>query len=306
MRVVAGELKGRRLVAPRGWKVRPTSRPGPGGDLLGARRAVAGARSSTSTAAPARWRSRRSRAAPRGPSSSTGHRAPALRQRRAPRPRRAGRAGPRRRRRAGSPQRDQDGDRGRFDLVFVDAPYRLADRLGPELDTICPRLLAEGGRVVVESGARRPLRLDLAAAAAPAPLRRRRRRVLRTGRRMSGERDGTVVCPGSYDPVTNGHLDIIGRAARSSTGSSSASSTTRCARRRRCSPPRSARRSSRRRRPTLDNVEVRIFSNLLVEFAREHGATAIVKGLRAISDFEYEFEMAQLNRKLAPGSRAST
>ena len=50
----------------------------------------------------------------------------------------------------------------------------------------------------------------------------------------------------------------------------------------------------------LENVEVEIFRNLLVEFAREHGATAIVKGLRAISDFEYEFEMNQLNRKLAP------
>jgi pantetheine-phosphate adenylyltransferase len=50
----------------------------------------------------------------------------------------------------------------------------------------------------------------------------------------------------------------------------------------------------------LPNVEVKIFRTLLVEFAREEGATAIVKGLRAISDFEYEFEMNQLNRKLAP------
>jgi pantetheine-phosphate adenylyltransferase len=51
----------------------------------------------------------------------------------------------------------------------------------------------------------------------------------------------------------------------------------------------------------LANVEVQVFSNLLVEFARELGAKSIVKGLRAISDFEYEFEMAQLNRKLDPG-----
>ena len=49
----------------------------------------------------------------------------------------------------------------------------------------------------------------------------------------------------------------------------------------------------------LGNVEVGIMSNLLVEFAKENGATAIIKGLRAISDFEYEFEMNQLNRKLA-------
>ncbi|MEJ7714597.1 MAG: pantetheine-phosphate adenylyltransferase [Thermoleophilaceae bacterium] len=50
----------------------------------------------------------------------------------------------------------------------------------------------------------------------------------------------------------------------------------------------------------LGNVQVKPFGNLLVDFARENGAKAIVKGLRAISDFEYEFEMNQLNRKLAP------
>jgi pantetheine-phosphate adenylyltransferase len=50
----------------------------------------------------------------------------------------------------------------------------------------------------------------------------------------------------------------------------------------------------------IPNVEVEVFSSLLVDFARDHDATAIVKGLRAISDFEYEFEMAQLNKKLAP------
>ena len=50
----------------------------------------------------------------------------------------------------------------------------------------------------------------------------------------------------------------------------------------------------------LGNVEVEVFDTLLVDFARKHGATALVKGLRAISDFEYEFEMNQLNRKLAP------
>jgi len=50
----------------------------------------------------------------------------------------------------------------------------------------------------------------------------------------------------------------------------------------------------------LGNVEVDLLSTLLVDFARRHEASAIVKGLRAISDFEYEFEMAQLNKKLAP------
>ena len=50
----------------------------------------------------------------------------------------------------------------------------------------------------------------------------------------------------------------------------------------------------------LPNVQVKPFDTLIVDFAREHGAKAIVKGLRAISDFEYEFEMNQLNRKMAP------
>jgi len=115
-----------------------------------------------------------------------------------------------------------------------------------------------------------------------------------------GGRDGTVVCPGSYDPVTNGHLDIITRTSavfeRVVVGVVN-------------NPIRKEKtlftadeRQAFIEEATADlaNVEVQIFSNLLVEFARDLGATAIVKGLRAISDFEYEFEMAQLNRKLDP------
>jgi pantetheine-phosphate adenylyltransferase len=111
---------------------------------------------------------------------------------------------------------------------------------------------------------------------------------------------GTAVCPGSYDPVTNGHLDIIGRSAR--VFDRVVVGIVRNA-------PRKAEHmfSAEERKAFLveatagiDNVEVEIFRNLVVEFARENQATAIVKGLRAISDFEYEFEMNQLNRKLAP------
>jgi pantetheine-phosphate adenylyltransferase len=115
------------------------------------------------------------------------------------------------------------------------------------------------------------------------------------------ERNGTVVCPGSYDPVTNGHLDIITRTAavfeRVVVGVVN-------------NPIRKEKTlfTAEERQALIDeatsqlaNVETRIFSNLLVEFARELGAKAVVKGLRAISDFEYEFEMAQLNRKLDPG-----
>ena len=111
-----------------------------------------------------------------------------------------------------------------------------------------------------------------------------------------------AICPGTYDPVTNGHLDIIARAARvldrlvvgvvNVQVRKQAPLFTAVERKRFLDEAIAAN--------GLDNVEVAMFSNLLVEFAREHGATAIVKGLRAISDFEYEFEMNQLNRNLAP------
>jgi pantetheine-phosphate adenylyltransferase len=111
---------------------------------------------------------------------------------------------------------------------------------------------------------------------------------------------GTAICPGSYDPVTLGHLDIITRAAqvfdRVVVGVVN-------------QPVRKQKTlfSAEERAGfikgeigDLRNVEVMPFATLLVDFAREHGAKAIVKGLRAISDFEYEFEMNQLNRKMAP------
>lgn len=114
------------------------------------------------------------------------------------------------------------------------------------------------------------------------------------------ERNGTVVCPGTYDPVTNGHVDIITRTSsvfdRVVVGVVN-------------NPQRKQKTlfSAEERKgfieeatASLENVSVQIFATLLVEFARDNGAHAIVKGMRAISDFEYEFEMAQLNRKLDP------
>jgi pantetheine-phosphate adenylyltransferase len=114
------------------------------------------------------------------------------------------------------------------------------------------------------------------------------------------ERDGTVVCPGSYDPVTNGHLDIISRT--SAVFDRVVVGVVNNPLRKQATLFTSEERKAFIEEATapLGNVEVRVFSNLLVEFAREIGAQAIVKGLRAISDFEYEFEMAQLNRKLDP------
>ena len=118
---------------------------------------------------------------------------------------------------------------------------------------------------------------------------------------MSELTRGIAVCPGTYDPVTYGHLDIITRASRVfekgivavvnkpvRKGSKTVFSTE------------ERMQFIRAEVNSLENVEIKSFDNLLVEFARENGATAIVKGLRAISDFEYEFEMNQLNRTMDP------
>jgi len=104
------------------------------------------------------------------------------------------------------------------------------------------------------------------------------------------------ICPGSFDPVTNGHLDIIDRASKMfdkvivAVGNNERKNYTfsiderleflNCALRGR------------------DNIKVTSFTGLLVDFARKENARVIVKGLRALSDFEYEFQMALLNKNL--------
>jgi pantetheine-phosphate adenylyltransferase len=109
-----------------------------------------------------------------------------------------------------------------------------------------------------------------------------------------------AICPGSYDPITFGHIDVITRAASMfdrvivavvnlpvRKGSTLFSAEERVA-------------FVRNATAELRNVEVEPFANLVVEFAHQRGAKAIVKGLRAISDFEYELEMNQLNHRQAP------
>ena len=105
-----------------------------------------------------------------------------------------------------------------------------------------------------------------------------------------------AICPGSYDPVTNGHLDVIARTAQlfdevvvAVVNLSMRKVHTLFSIEERIAFVQQA-------VAALDNVRVEQFSNLVVDFARDQGARAIVKGLRAISDFEYEFEMQQLNR----------
>jgi pantetheine-phosphate adenylyltransferase len=109
----------------------------------------------------------------------------------------------------------------------------------------------------------------------------------------------TAICPGSYDPVTNGHVDVIRRTAaifdRVVVGVVQ-------------NPQHKAPLFGVDERVAflenaladLENVLVDVFSELVVEFARKHNAKTMVKGLRVISDFEWEFQMNHLNRLLAP------
>ena len=106
-----------------------------------------------------------------------------------------------------------------------------------------------------------------------------------------------AVCPGSFDPVTNGHIDIISRASTLFDEVVVAVGVNK----------------SKRRLFTVDeriamlteacegyaNVRIDVFEGLLTDFCQERGATAIVKGLRAVSDFDYELQMAQMNSSLA-------
>ncbi len=109
-----------------------------------------------------------------------------------------------------------------------------------------------------------------------------------------------AVCPGSYDPVTNGHLDVISRA--SVMFDRVIVAVVNLPMRKRATLFDVDERVGFIQRATagLGNVAVEPFSVLTVDFAREHGAMAIVRGLRAISDFEYELELNQLNHEQAP------
>jgi pantetheine-phosphate adenylyltransferase len=117
---------------------------------------------------------------------------------------------------------------------------------------------------------------------------------------MSTTSNRIAVCPGSYDPVTNGHLDVISRA--SALFEEVVVAVVNVPIRKSKTLFTTEERLSFVNRATehLGNVRAEPFSNLVVAFAESVGAKAIVKGLRAISDFEYELEMHQLNRREAP------
>ncbi len=183
-----------------------------------------------------------------------------------------------------------------FNLIFADPPYRIA---ATEVGDILLRLrsaLIAGGKIVVESGS---------------PIGNIENIVGMRGveRRFGGtlvtvfEKDETIVdtavCPGSFDPLTVGHLDVIDRASRLfdhvivAVGRNVRKDATRLSAEERAA-------LVERAVSGFDNVSVEMMSGLLVDFARVQGARVVIKGLRAISDFESEFVQAQMNRRLYP------
>jgi pantetheine-phosphate adenylyltransferase len=110
----------------------------------------------------------------------------------------------------------------------------------------------------------------------------------------------TAICPGTYDPITLGHLDVISRASAMFEHVIVAIANNPFRKARTMFSPEERAGFIANATRELGNVSVEPFSILVVDFARQRGAKAIVKGLRAISDFEYELEMNQLNRMQAP------
>ena len=110
-----------------------------------------------------------------------------------------------------------------------------------------------------------------------------------------------ALCPGSFDPPTNGHIDVIERAAKHFDQVVVAVIA---------NPSKEPLFSLEQRKDLLvdvlshlDNIEISSFDGLLVDLARDRGISVIVKGLRAVSDFEYELQMAQMNSALASRPR---
>jgi pantetheine-phosphate adenylyltransferase/16S rRNA (guanine(966)-N(2))-methyltransferase RsmD len=183
--------------------------------------------------------------------------------------------------------------RREFNLIFMDPPYRISPReIGDVLERLAV-LLAPGGRVVVESG-RTPAQTTETLKGAS----RRYGGTVVTFLEPSEHTMRIAICPGSFDPITVGHLDVIRRAAGIfdhvivAVGANLRKTPRLTAKER-------AQLIEKVTEP-FENVSVEVMESLLTEFARERGARVVVKGLRAVSDFESEFEQAQLNRTLYP------
>jgi pantetheine-phosphate adenylyltransferase/16S rRNA (guanine(966)-N(2))-methyltransferase RsmD len=184
-------------------------------------------------------------------------------------------------------------DGRQFNLIFADPPYRIA---ATEVGGVLSRLgalLAPGGRVVLESG-----EAPAAGTQGEKGVTRRYGGTYVTILERSEITMIVAVCPGSFDPVTAGHLDIIRRASKIfdhvviAVGANM--------RKKPVLPAVERARLIEKVTADIENVSVELMDGLLVDFARERGAQVIVKGLRAVSDFESEFEQAQLNRTMYP------
>lgn len=108
----------------------------------------------------------------------------------------------------------------------------------------------------------------------------------------------TVICPGSFDPVTKGHMDIIERASK--LFDKVVVAVLNNASKHPCFTIEERIALLKETTKHLDNIEIETFDGLLVDFAKLRGASAVVKGLRAVTDFEYEFQMSMINKKLCP------
>jgi pantetheine-phosphate adenylyltransferase/16S rRNA (guanine(966)-N(2))-methyltransferase RsmD len=184
-------------------------------------------------------------------------------------------------------------DGRQFNLIFADPPYRIAaTEVGGVLSRI-GALLAPGGRAVLESG-----EAPAAGTQGEKGVTRRYGGTYVTILERSEITMIVAVCPGSFDPVTAGHLDIIRRASKIfdhvviAVGANM--------RKKPVLPAVERARLIEKVTADIENVSVELMDGLLVDFARERGAQVIVKGLRAVSDFESEFEQAQLNRTMYP------
>lgn len=181
-----------------------------------------------------------------------------------------------------------------FHLILLDPPYKIAATEVGGVFSRLPALLAAGGRIVVESG-------ETPAEFMTGGMKGTTRRYGGTYISIFERSDSAMnlaVCPGSFDPITEGHVDIIRRASGIfdhvvvAVGGNLRKKATLSAEDRG--------RLIEKVTGDLENVSIEVMSGLLVDFAREQGARVIVKGLRAVSDFELEFEQAQLNRNLYP------
>jgi pantetheine-phosphate adenylyltransferase/16S rRNA (guanine(966)-N(2))-methyltransferase RsmD len=184
-------------------------------------------------------------------------------------------------------------DGRQFNLIFADPPYRIAATEVGGLISRLGALIAPEGRVVIESG-----EAPAAGMVGKKGVTRRYGGTYVTILERSEITMIVAVCPGSFDPITTGHLDIIRRASKIFDHVVVAVGAN--LRKKSRLPAVERARLIEKVTAEMENVSVEVMDGLLVNFAREQDAQVIVKGLRAVSDFESEFEQAQLNRTMYP------